>query len=73
MAFVEAGGLGVLFTFLQLISDHQLCAFLDTAQPAEEGVRPLNNEQYTNVKNLLYYVSFILAAFSRFGARAEGT
>ena len=73
VAFVEAGGLGVLFTFLQLISDHQLCAFLDTAQPAEEGVRPLNNEQYTNVKNLLYYVSFILAAFSRFGARAEGT
>ena len=72
VAFVEAGGLGVLFTFLQLISDHQLCAFLDTAQPAEEGVRPLNNEQYTNVKNLLYYVSFILAAFSRFGARAEG-
>ena len=71
-SFIDAGGLSVLSSFMQLISDHQLYAYLDSAATDKDPLHPLNNEQHANVKNLLYYMSYILASFSRFGSLGEG-
>ena len=73
-AFVGFGGLKVLYTFVDLIVTHHIYSYLDISAPSESertlGTERavLENEQYLNVKNLLYYICYILALLSRYGS-----